>query len=105
MDEIMNNEVIEMEEEETVMTVPETEDTALIDQNENSGMGALAIGVGVIGLAAVGAVTIGRATWKHVFKPIGQKVKDAFSKGKEAATKTVEVECEIVDDDADSEEE
>lgn len=88
MEEIMNNETIENTEEETALTVPETEDESVPDTNENSGVGALAIGAGLCGLAVIGAVTVGRATWKHVLKPIGHKIKGAFTKEKEPVVVT-----------------
>lgn len=102
MEEIMNNETIESVEEETALAVPETEEEAVLDQNESSGVGALAIGAGICGLAVIGAVTVGKATWKHVLKPIGKKIKGAFTKEKEPeaiAEPIVVTECDDEDDD------
>ncbi len=101
MDEIMNNETIENVEEETALTVPETEEEAVLEPNENSGVGALAIGAGICGLAVIGAVTVGRATWKHVLKPIGRKIKGAFTKEKEPAAAVVSTTAEECNDDND----
>lgn len=106
MEEIMNNEAIESVEEETALTVPETEEEAVLDSNESSGVGALAIGAGICGLAVIGAVTVGKATWKHILKPIGRKIKGAFKeKGPEAIVEPIVVtECGN-EDDADETEE
>lgn len=107
MEEIMNNETIESVEEETALTVPETEEEAVLDSNESSGVGALAIGAGICGLAVIGAVTVGKATWKHVLKPIGRKIKGAFAKEKEPEAivePIVVTECSN-EDDADETEE
>lgn len=107
MEEIMNNEAIESVEEETALTVPETEEEVVLDSNESSGVGALAIGAGICGLAVIGAVTVGKATWKHVLKPIGRKIKGAFTKekGPEAIVEPiVATECSN-EDDADETEE
>ncbi len=107
MEEIMNNETIESVEEETALTVPETEEEAVLDSNESSGVGALAIGAGICGLAVIGAVTVGKATWKHVLKPIGRKIKGAFTKEKEPEAivePIVVTECSN-EDDADETEE
>lgn len=101
MEEIMNNETIESVEEETASTVPETEEEAILDSNESSGVGALAIGAGICGLAVIGAVTVGKATWKHVLKPIGRKIKGAFTKEKESEAivePIVMTECSNEDD-------
>lgn len=104
MEEIMNNEAIESVEEETALTVPETEEEAVLDSNESSGVGALAIGAGICGLAVIGAVTVGKATWKHVLKPIGRKIKGAFKKkGPEAIVEPIVVTSN--EDDADETEE
>lgn len=105
--EIMNNEAIEVNDEVTDLTVPETDETAVLDENENSSVGALAIGAGICGLAVVGAIAVGRATYKHVLKPIGGKIKNAFSKGKSAKADTSEatdVEFEDVEENTDTEE-
>lgn len=107
MEEIMNNETIENVEEETALTVPETEEEAILDRNEGSGVGTLAIGAGICGLAVIGAVTVGKVTWKHVLKPIGKKIKGAFTKEKEPETVAkpiVVTEC-CDEDDADETEE
>ena len=107
MEEIMNNEAIESVEEETALTVPETEEEVVLDSNESSGVGALVIGAGICGLAVIGAVTVGKATWKHVLKPIGRKIKGAFTKekGPEAIVEPiVATECSN-EDDADETEE
>ncbi len=104
MEEIMNNEAIESVEEETALTVPETEEEAVLDSNESSGVGALAIGAGICGLAVIGAVTVGKATWKHVLKPIGRKIKGAVKKkGPEAIVEPIVVTSN--EDDADETEE
>lgn len=105
MEEIMNNETIENAEEETALTVPETEEESVPDTNENSGVGVLAIGAG---LAVVGALAIGRITWKHVLKPIGHKIKGAFTKEKEPVVvtdATIEVPGNENNDEADESEE
>ena len=105
--EIMNNEAIEVNDEVTALTVPETEEMAVLDENENSSVGALAIGAGICGLAVIGAIAVGRATYKHVLKPIGGKIKNAFGKGKSSTTDTSEAEdaeYESVDEDTDTEE-
>lgn len=83
MEEIMNIEAIENTEEESTLFVPESEEDAVLESNENSGVGTLAVGAGLCGLAVIGAVTVGRATWKHVLKPIGHKIKGVFSKDKQ----------------------
>ena len=105
--EITNNEVIDVENENEVtdLTVPETE--IVHDENENSGIGTMALGIGVCGLAAVGAVALCKLTYKHVLKPVGHKIKNAFSKGKSDksdVSEVIAVECDDVEEDTDTEE-
>ncbi len=101
MEEIMNIEAIENTEEETNLFVPEAEEDTGLESVEKSDVGAIAIGAGLCGLAAIGAVAVGRIAWKHVLKPIGHKIKGAFSKDKQdniVDTTAVVVE-EVCDED------
>lgn len=95
MEEIMNNVVENENEEVTDLTVPETEETTVLEESENSNVGALAI----CGLAVVGAIALGRATYKHVLKPIGNKIKNAVKK-KEHSEPSI-VETTAVDENED----
>ncbi len=104
MEEIMNNEVVE-NEEVTDLTVPETEETTVLEESENSN-GALAIGAGICGLAVVGAIALGRATYKHVLKPIGNKIKNAVKKKEHSEPSIVETTTvDESEDDTDETEE
>lgn len=107
MEEIMNNEVIEnVNEEVTDLTVPEAEDTTVLEESENSNVGALAIGAGICGLAVVGAIALGRATYKHVLKPIGNKIKNAVKKKEHSEPPIVETTAvDESEDDTDETEE
>lgn len=102
MEEIMNNEVVENENEEvTDLTVPETEETTVLEESENSNVGA-----GICGLAVVGAIALGRATYKHVIKPIGNKIKNAVKKKEHSELSIVETTAvDESEDDTDETEE
>ena len=104
MEEIMNNKVVE-NEEVTDLTVPETEETTVLEESENSNR-ALAIGAGICGLAVVGAIALGRATYKHVLKPIGNKIKNAVKKKEHSEPSIVETTTvdESEDDTVETEE-
>lgn len=104
MEEIMNNVVENENEEVTDLTVPETEETTVLEESESSNIGALAIGAGICGLAVVGAIALGRATYKHVLKPIGNKIKNAVKKKEHSEPSIVETTA-VDEDDTDETEE
>lgn len=73
MEEMMNNEVMENETEvEATDIVPVSEDTC--DEDEGLNKGAVAVGIGIMALASVGAAALGGLVFKGG-KAIAAKIK------------------------------
>lgn len=94
MEEMMNNEVMENETEVTDI-VPVSEDTC--DEDEGLNKGTVAVGVGILALAGVGVVALGKLAFKGG-KAIAAKIKaKKASKQVSAEPATVDASTESPD--------
>ena len=91
MEEMMNNEVMENETEvEATDIVPVSEDTC--DEDEGLNKGTVAVGIGIMALAGVGVVALGKLAFKGG-KAIAAKIK-AKKESKQVSAEPVVVEAE-----------
>ncbi len=91
MEEMMNNEVMENETEvEVTDIVPVSEDTC--DEDEGLNKGTVAVGIGIMALAGVGVVALGKLAFKGG-KAIAAKIK-AKKASKQVWAEPVKVEAE-----------
>ena len=96
MEEMMNNEVMENETEvEATDIVPVSEDTC--DEDEGLNKGSVAVGIGIMALASVGALALGGLVFKGS-KAIAAKIKaKKESKQVSAEQATVKAKTEAPD--------
>lgn len=96
MEEMMNNEVMENETEvEVTDIVPVSEDT--YDEDECLNKGSVAVGVGILALACVGAAALGKLAFRGG-KAIAAKIK-AKKESKQVLAEQATVETETADRD------
>lgn len=92
MEEMMNNEVMENETEvEVTDIVPVSEDT-YCEEDEGLNKGTVAVGIGIMALAGVGVVALGKLAFKGG-KAIAAKIK-AKKESKQVSAEPVTVEAE-----------
>ena len=89
MEEMMNNEAMENETEVEVTDIVPTEDTY---EDEGLNKGTVAVGIGIMALAGVGVVALGKLAFKGG-KAIAAKIK-AKKESKQVSAEQVTVEAE-----------